>query len=76
MSSHEPTMTGTKICTKCERKLPVICFPVRKSSKDGLHENCRECTRDRIKQKRSSMHGVSHKQLAGLRAHHNFHNDE
>lgn len=39
----DPKMTGTKTCSKCEKDLPVICFSVNRSHKDGLHNACREC---------------------------------
>lgn len=45
MANHPPQMTGTKVCTKCERKLPVIFFSANKNCKDGLSPHCRECQR-------------------------------
>lgn len=66
MKTHEPTMTGTKTCTKCNRELPVICFAVHKRSKDGLHYHCRECNlSDENKRKgyRSDRRGIGEKQI-------------
>lgn len=43
MSNQEPRLTGTKVCSKCGRELPVISFAVHKVSSDGLHSYCRDC---------------------------------
>lgn len=50
MKTHEPVMTGTKTCNKCSRELPVICFAVNKTTRDGLHNECRDCAKTRTKE--------------------------
>lgn len=34
---------GTKVCFKCDRRLPLDAFEKRKNSKDGLRNSCKEC---------------------------------
>lgn len=34
---------GTKVCSKCKRKLPITEFYKNKSQKDGLHCCCKDC---------------------------------
>jgi hypothetical protein len=46
MSHHEPRLKGEKVCTKCDKSKPVICFAVQKDSKDGLRNECRDCIQD------------------------------
>lgn len=51
MSTHEPRLTGTKVCTKCAKELPVICFAVDAKNLDGLQGQCRDCLSDYNKQR-------------------------
>ena len=41
--AHEPRMTGTKHCPKCNTDKPVLAFCVNKRSADGLNGWCRSC---------------------------------
>lgn len=50
MSTHEPRLTGTKVCSKCERELPVICFAVEAKHSDGLQSQCRDCLSEKNRQ--------------------------
>lgn len=61
MSTHEPRLTGTKVCTKCERELPVICFAVLKSAKDGLHGECRDCASKVVKERNKKLRHTKNK---------------
>ena len=36
-----------KICTKCKVEKPVDCFFKRTSSKDGIQNHCKKCTKKR-----------------------------
>lgn len=38
-----------KKCSKCKRRLPESCFCKNRCKKDGLHTECRECNRARVK---------------------------
>ncbi len=75
MSTHEPTMTGTKVCTKCERDLPVIQFAVNKKSKDGLHNECRECSTERMHKLRPRK-GISERKFRSMKHHRAFLQDD
>jgi len=44
-------MSDTKICTKCKQSLPREQFSCRASSKDGLGSYCRECDRQRARER-------------------------
>lgn len=39
----EPRMTGSKVCSRCRVKKPVLAFSVRPKAADGLRSECREC---------------------------------
>jgi hypothetical protein len=41
--SYEPRCSGTKVCCKCNKELPVIFFSVEHKSLDGLESHCRDC---------------------------------
>ena len=47
--------TATKKCAKCGRELPVSEFYANKKAKDGLHSYCKECIRERRKNKRNAV---------------------
>lgn len=53
MSAHEPRLTGTKVCTSCNRELHVLSFAVRKQNSDGLMSVCRECFRPKARHRKS-----------------------
>jgi hypothetical protein len=40
---HEPECSGTKICCRCSKELPVIFFSANNNRKDGLESYCRNC---------------------------------
>lgn len=67
MKTHEPTMTGTKVCTKCERELPVIHFAVNRKNSDGLHSQCRDCLSEKklewYKEKKKPTKKLSRKRV-------------
>lgn len=71
MSTHEPRLTGTKTCSKCERELPVLCFSTAKDCKDGLRSECRDCVSEYVKKRQKST-----KNLIALRRHYEFHNKD
>jgi len=48
---HEPLTSGEKICTKCNRSLPVIMFETETRNKDGLKTECRECREAKRKER-------------------------
>lgn len=50
MPHHEPQLTGTKVCTKCNKELPVICFAVEARHSDGLQSQCRDCLSEKNRQ--------------------------
>lgn len=39
----EPTLTGSKVCSKCGFPKPTLAFAVDRSAADGLRSSCREC---------------------------------
>ena len=45
---YPPRMSGTKICPRCKKDLPVIFFAVNRRNKDGLHSDCRKCSSEII----------------------------
>lgn len=54
MIVHEVVCSGEKVCKgRCGRKLPALAFAVHRSSKDGLHTECRECGRERAAERRA-----------------------
>lgn len=75
MSTYEPRLTGTKVCTKCGRELPVICFAVHSHNKDGLQSQCRECNTDDQKRRRGhrpDRRGIGDKQINMMKVKHYF----
>lgn len=64
---HEPTMTGYKLCRKCQNVLPVIYFSVEKKNKDGLAGSCRGCLNKKA--------STNKKKLIKIKLHHKFHDD-
>jgi len=44
--THEPATTGTKICTRCQHELHVLCFSSDRRKSDGLRSACRDCERE------------------------------
>ena len=46
---------GTKECTKCRETKPLEAFSKRKSSKDGLQRQCKQCTAKYYKDNRESI---------------------
>lgn len=73
MSTHEPRLTGTKACTKCERELPVICFAVVPGNKDGLKNQCREC--DTVTSRKSYVKKKKNVSV-NIMGYHRFHNND
>lgn len=50
--------SGTKICSKCERRRKLVEFPPRTDSKEGIRDTCRYCTYGRTKRKRPNSDRV------------------
>ena len=59
--THDPQMTGTKVCTKCGEEKAVIAFAVKKHSSDGLRGACRECRNRLYKESRGQYKTLSTK---------------
>lgn len=45
MADHEPPNSGTKYCPKCNQDKSVLAFSVERKNRDGLRNECRECSR-------------------------------
>lgn len=39
----------TKVCSKCKKEFDVSFFTKKKSHKDGLSSNCKDCTREAVR---------------------------
>lgn len=48
---------GTKICSTCKRELPISEFNKNKSMKDGLNNQCKNCSSESTKNYRKSTKG-------------------
>lgn len=47
----EQDQQATKVCTRCNRELPVSDFYKNKSNSDGRHSYCKSCFNEYYKQK-------------------------
>lgn len=53
-----------KLCTSCNRTLPISHFGKRSSSYDGYQYACKECLKERRKQKNADRHPAENKYLS------------
>jgi hypothetical protein len=49
---HEPLVTGTKLCKKCNQVKLVLAFASHAKAPDGLHYACRQCDNERARELR------------------------
>jgi protein-arginine kinase activator protein McsA len=74
-AKHEPRMTGTKFCPRCETDKPVLHFSVDRKNVDGLYYVCRNCANQADEQtpsRQARKTEMLDKRLAKLRADYNW----